>query len=412
MRFFNSLRLIAVVIVTMLLPAAALTATASAKTPKTKVAKTSKKRKAVKRAHSAGVTLHLSAGGGSTAPAPATIQIPAATGRTYYVSLTGNDSNSGTSVAQAWKTVAQVDRAQLNPGDQVLFQGGQTFNDDALMPGWGTSASGTSTAPINFSTYGPGQATLPQGVWFKSDNNLAFQNLLIGNPTGDTGNGFQGNGNGIILDHDTIQHVDLGIDAEGNNWTIANSTIADTGNSGMLLGYSAAESGDPAGGNNFLVTGNLITHTGLNPADTFGTHGIYDKVTAATITNNTITDFNNDGVSVRYRNSTISGNHISGGNIGLAWFQYDTTAGTSKWTNNTITNVTTAGMFICGPHETCPQTLENFQITRNIITNDGGTSLNLQPTTGTYNITQNSIPTNQQNTIPTTNARRNTTHHA
>src|ERR1700722_15901258 len=249
----------------------------------------------------------------AAAPAPAPIAIPAPTGTVYYVSPAGRDTASGTNPAEAWQTVEQVNRASLQPGDEVLFEGGATFSDDALMPGWGESASGTSAAPISFGSYGQGQARITQGVWFKSDNNLAFENLTLGADSGITGAGFQGNGEGITILHTTIEHASLGINAEGANWTIAGNTVNATGDSGMLLGYTAGAPGEPAGGNNFLVTGNTITNTGLNAAITYGTHGIYDKVTNSTITDNTISHFNDDGISVRYRDSTISQNRLSYG---------------------------------------------------------------------------------------------------
>jgi len=44
-------------------------------------------------------------------------------------------------------------------------------------------------------------ATITQGVWFKSDNNLAFENLKLGADSGITGAGFQGNGEGITILH-------------------------------------------------------------------------------------------------------------------------------------------------------------------------------------------------------------------
>jgi hypothetical protein len=409
MRLSTIIRWLAVVTISLLLPTAAFASTAPKTTSKTVHGKSHrvhhpKKRARTTRVHRGRKVLvshraPTTAAGGTSAPAPK-ITIPAATGTTYYVSPNGSDSNSGTSPASAWQTVEQADRANLKPGDEVLFQGGATFSDDALMPGWGLSASGTSSAPISFGSYGQGEATLTQGVWFKSDNNLAFQNLITGDASGDSGKGFQGNGNGITLVHMTIAHADLGVDAEGNDWTIANSTVEYTGDSGMLLGYSAGEPGDPAGGNDYLVTGNTISNTGMNPAYTFGTHGIYDKVTNATITDNTITHFNNDAVSVRYRNSTISGNHFSDGGIGLAWFQYDNTAGTSKWTDNSISNVKTAGIFVCGTREGCRQTLESFQISGNVISKDSGAGMNLQPTSGSYAVNQNAEPAGIANELP------------
>jgi hypothetical protein len=320
--------------------------------------------------------------------AQAPIAIPAPTGTVYYVSPTGSDAAAGTSPAEAWQTVEQVDRASLQPGDEVLFEGGATFSDDALMPGWGESASGTRAAPISFGSYGQGEATITQGVWFKSDNNLAFQNLTLGADSGIAGAGFQGDGEGITILHTTIEHAALAINAEGANWTIAHNTINDTGDSGMLLGYTAGAPGEPAGGSNFLVTGNTITNTGLNTAITYGTHGIYDKVTNSTITDNAISHFHDDGISVRYRDSTISGNRLSYGAVGLAWFQYDTTAGSSRWIDNSISHVSAAGIFVCGVKQGCLPALESFQISGGAITDFGASEMNLQPTSGTYSVTQ------------------------
>jgi parallel beta-helix repeat protein len=321
-----------------------------------------------------------------------TVTIPPPAGTIYYVSPTGSDAASGTSPAEAWQTVEQVDRASLVAGDEVLFQGGATFADDALMPDWGEGASGTSTAPISFGSYGQGQARITQGVWFSSGENLAFQNLILGGESGIAGAGFQGDGDGITILHTTIEHAALGINAEGEDWTIADSTINETGDSGMLLGYTADAPGDPPGGSDFVVTGNTISNTGLNPADTYGTHGIYDKVANSTISDNTISHFTDDGISARYRNSTISDNRISYGDVGLAWFQYDTTAGVSRWTDNTISHMNSAGIYVCGVREGCLQPLESFQISGSSITDYGAMEMNLQTTSGTYSVSQPQLP--------------------
>jgi hypothetical protein len=328
----------------------------------------------------------------SLAAATVSLLFPAAAGaQTYYVSPSGSDTHAGTSVSTAWKTVAQVDRAKLKPGDQVLFQGGATFGDNALEPGWGTAVSGTASAPITFRSYGVGQPRLPQGVWFNGESNLVFENLAVGGTSGYSGPGFQGNGSAITLRYNTITHADLGINAEGSYWTIADNTISATGDSGMLLGYTAGAPGAPQGGDYFTVTGNTIIWTGLNPADTYGTHGIYDKVGNSTITDNTITHFTNDAISVRYHNSTITGNRIAYGHMGLAWFQYDVVGGTSRWTYNTISNVDVAGIFVCGTTEGCRQPVESFQISNNAISSSGGVAMNLQPTRGFYSVYANTI---------------------
>src|SRR4051812_8950963 len=46
---------------------------------------------------------------------------------TYYVAATGNDGADGLSPTTPWQSLARVNRVDLQPGDQVLFQGGATF---------------------------------------------------------------------------------------------------------------------------------------------------------------------------------------------------------------------------------------------------------------------------------------------
>lgn len=46
----------------------------------------------------------------------------------YYVSPTGNDANDGRSPQTAWQTIARANGKNWNPGDALLFEGGQTFN--------------------------------------------------------------------------------------------------------------------------------------------------------------------------------------------------------------------------------------------------------------------------------------------
>src|SRR6202142_1162737 len=85
---------------------------------------------------------------------------------TYYVSPSGSDSNPG-SASAPWQTISRVNRASLSAGDSVLFQGGQTFSDAGPPP----PASGTTSTPITFGSYGTGQAKLTSNnndVWIPS----------------------------------------------------------------------------------------------------------------------------------------------------------------------------------------------------------------------------------------------------
>ncbi len=79
-------------------------------------------------------------------------------GTGYCVSPTGSDSNNGQSQATAWQTIAKVNASTFQPGDSILFQGGQTFSGALVSP-----SSGTPAAPITFGSYGNGRATISSG---------------------------------------------------------------------------------------------------------------------------------------------------------------------------------------------------------------------------------------------------------
>ena len=319
-----------------------------------------------------------SAGRAIPSPPPAPIS-----GTTYYVSPSGSDSNSGTSPEQAWRTVHQANRADLQPGDAILFQGGATFADDPLEPGWGTAVSGTGVQPVVFGSYGEGQASLPNGIWTKGESNLVFENFNLG-PAGD----LSGTGNDITVEGCSISNIltnaEYGIVVTGSNWLIRDNWINHTGDSGMLLT-----------GDHFRVQDNAITDTGVDPAITWGDHGIYLDASNSTIRGNIISGFHNDGVSVRYRDSVVSDNQISNGQIGIAWFQYDPQAGTSYWTSNSISNTRLAGIYI-SPGDIAGSTRETFIIRSNRITEGnahpaGWEAMNLRPTSGTYAVSSNSV---------------------
>ena len=97
-------------------------------------------------------------------------------GRTFYVSANGSDRHAGTSPARAWRTIRRVSRAHLQPGDRVLFRGGEQFGGSTLIP----RASGSAREPITFGSFGGGRAELrgTTDVWIApGGHDLAFTNL-------------------------------------------------------------------------------------------------------------------------------------------------------------------------------------------------------------------------------------------
>ncbi|MFD2247910.1 T9SS type A sorting domain-containing protein [Pontibacter ruber] len=96
--------------------------------------------------------------------------------KTYYVSLTGKDSNSGTSVTNAWGSIEKVNATHFLPGDSILFEGGSIFSGGIFIgaseKGQLSPINGTAKDPIVFSSYGTGRATISSGkiAGFKAYN--------------------------------------------------------------------------------------------------------------------------------------------------------------------------------------------------------------------------------------------------
>jgi hypothetical protein len=77
---------------------------------------------------------------------------------TYYVSPNGNDANSGTSVASAWKTISKVNSRSYAAGDQILFERGGSYRGNVTI-----NQSGTAGNPITVSAYGSGNKPILLG---------------------------------------------------------------------------------------------------------------------------------------------------------------------------------------------------------------------------------------------------------
>ena len=110
---------------------------------------------------------------------------------TYYVSNTGNDSNSGLTTALPWKTIAKVNAQSFSPGDQFLFRRGDTWRETLTVKN-----SGTSSSPILISSYGTGNKPQILGSsqvtsWVDQGNNVwKSSNTLIKPYSLSTGNVF------------------------------------------------------------------------------------------------------------------------------------------------------------------------------------------------------------------------------
>ena len=87
--------------------------------------------------------------------------LPVAGATTYYVSPAGADGNDGTAPERAWQSIDRVNKAALQPGDRILFEGGQRFGGHLLL-----ANSGTAAAFITVGSYGEGLAQIEGGDSF------------------------------------------------------------------------------------------------------------------------------------------------------------------------------------------------------------------------------------------------------
>ena len=69
--------------------------------------------------------------------------------KVYFVSPVGDDSQSGLSIKDAWKTIEKVNQVTFQPCDQVLFKSGGIWKGQ-LQP----QGSGEEGKPIILSSYG------------------------------------------------------------------------------------------------------------------------------------------------------------------------------------------------------------------------------------------------------------------
>jgi hypothetical protein len=78
----------------------------------------------------------------------------------YYISSSGNDLNNGTSSSTPWKTITKVNSifGSLNPGDQILFNKGDTFFGTLNV-----TVQGTPGNEIVISSYGTGSLPVITG---------------------------------------------------------------------------------------------------------------------------------------------------------------------------------------------------------------------------------------------------------
>ncbi len=190
-----------------------------------------------------------------SATATVTIQLPSRSGKTYYVSTSGSDTNAGT-LSAPWRTIQHAANTVV-AGDTVQVRAG-TYNEIVTMKTSGNATSGY----ITFQNY-PGEAPIVDGT-----------GLVAGGQTGLFS--LEGTFNYIVIQGFEIRNfssstkgkVPVGIDFEGagSNIEILNNHIHNIAqtlsscNAANALAIALYGTQAPASINNVTLSGNEIDH--------------------------------------------------------------------------------------------------------------------------------------------------------
>ncbi|MGA7830245.1 MAG: hypothetical protein WCA21_04720 [Terracidiphilus sp.] len=282
-----------------------------------------------------GTTATLSAAGTCTiqatqpgnsvySPAPMVPQsFTVGSGKSYYVSNSGSDSNSGLSPIAPWKTLAKVSASKFNPGDRVLLQCGGIWRESLSI-----SSSGSTGNDIVFSNYGTGSNPIILGSqqptsWTNVGGNVWQSNAgFATNPYSLNGAGggdvWTVNSDGTV--NTGVYETSLAALTAQNDWYYAGDSIYLYSPSDPSTAYSSVEvSASPGVAINLNAQQNIT----INGIDMFyGNVGIYQSTYPASknlsgllIENCTIAYWgypngNGVGIYATYSNSVIQNNVI------------------------------------------------------------------------------------------------------
>lgn len=166
----------------------------------------------------------------------------------YYVSASGNDSNTGTSEAAPWKSISRVNSIQFSPGDNLYFRGGDTFYGSIYLD----NSDGNNPAAIfTISSYGNGRATInagnSYGIFGYNTSGIRIEKLVL------TGSGMNTNNqDGLGF------YADLPGDVRLGGLSFHDIEVKNFGKTGVKIGSWNGNTGY----DNLLLDG-LVVHDNL-----------------------------------------------------------------------------------------------------------------------------------------------------
>lgn len=159
----------------------------------------------------------------------------------YYIKEDGNDNNSGTSIAQAWKSIAKANLCMFKPGDVLHFEGGKIFLGNLLLD---ANDAGTGIKPVKITSYGGSRATINAGkgagIKVNNSSHIIIENLNFigaGRKTGNTEDGlFFNTCSNIKIENVSVsgfQHSGINISHGCNNFNLKNIEAHSNGFAGI-----------------------------------------------------------------------------------------------------------------------------------------------------------------------------------
>ncbi len=99
---------------------------------------------------------------------------------TYYVSSTGNDSNTGLSPEDPWQNLSKLNSVNFQPGDEIFLKGGDEFNGNIYLD---SEDANNSANPISIKSYGSGKAEINAGTGFGiyayNTSGIKIDNIIV-----------------------------------------------------------------------------------------------------------------------------------------------------------------------------------------------------------------------------------------
>jgi len=202
--------------------------------------------------------------------------------RAYYISISGNDRNTGTRHAP-FQSINKLNTVPFNPGDSILFEGGRHFTGNFTPH---PTRPGDQRHPILIGTFGSGYAFLHAGngtgIDIEEVQWVAIKKLILIGSGRKKGNvqsglaimnshfitadsleisGFQKSGLNIDFSGDiTVKHI-FSHDNGFAGISISGTGISKKSNHNIYIGYCRAENnpGDPSNLNNHSGNGIVVS---------------------------------------------------------------------------------------------------------------------------------------------------------